>query len=141
MIKLMFLCTGNSCRSQMAEGLAREMGAGLFEVHSAGLMPAGVNPFAVRVMAEVCIDISRQRSKAIDPVLMDKMDLVVTLCTHADSLCPSTPPHVKKSHIPVHDPVGTKGTDEEVMAAFRAARDEIAALVKGLVEDARQGRL
>ena len=141
MLKVMFLCTGNSCRSQMAEGLARKMGAGLLEVYSAGLTPAGVNPYAVRAMSEIGIDISHQRSKAIDPDLLYRMDLIITLCGHADALCPATPPQIRKLHWPIEDPVGTVGTDEAVMAAFRNARDEIAERVKGLVENTRNGRL
>jgi len=134
MTKVMFLCTGNSCRSQMAEGFARAYGAGRFKVYSAGLMPAGVNPYAIRVMAEAGIDISGQRSKAIDSKLLEKMDMVVTLCGHADALCPQTPAYVKRLHWPTEDPVGTRGTDEEIMAAFRKARDEIAGKVRGLVD-------
>lgn len=125
MLKVMFLCTGNSCRSQMAEGFARHYGKGLIEVHSAGLMPAGVNPYAVRVMAELDIDISRQRSKRIDPDLMGKMDVVVTLCGHAEQLCPATPENIRRLHWPIKDPVGMVGTDMRIMKEFRRARDEI----------------
>jgi arsenate reductase len=133
-LKIMFLCTGNSCRSQMAEGFAKAFGAGRLKVYSAGLIPAGVNPYAIRVMAEAGIDISGQRSKAIDRKLLEKMDMVVTLCGHADALCPQTPAYVKRFHWPTDDPVGTRGTDEEIMAAFRKTRDEIAVKVRGLVE-------
>jgi arsenate reductase len=123
--KVMVLCTGNSCRSQMAEGFLREMGRGRVEAHSAGLMPAGVHPRAAAVMKELGIDITGQRSKAIDPELLNSMDLVVTVCDLASEACPATPAGVRRIHLPVKDPVGTLGTEEEIMAQFRRARDEI----------------
>ncbi len=125
MIKVMFLCTGNSCRSQMAEGFARELGAGLIEAHSAGLMAAGVHGRAIAVMREIGIDISGQRSKTIDEQLLRSMDMVITLCDHAAESCPWTPPEIRRFHWPIKDPVGTRGTEEEVMRDFRRARDEI----------------
>lgn len=137
MVKVMFLCTGNSCRSQMAEGFARERGKGLIDAYSAGISPAGVNPNAVRAMTEIGIDISGQSSEPIDLELLDRMDMVVTLCGHANEMCPVTPTHIKRLHWPIDDPVGTTGTDEEVMAAFRKARDEIGIRVKSLVESLR----
>lgn len=121
----MFLCTGNSCRSQMAEGFARELGRDRIEAYSAGLTPAGVNPKAIAVMKEIGIDISRQRSKAIDEELMREMDIIITLCGHAEAMCPVTPPEIRRIHMPVDDPVGASGTEEEIMNAFRKARDEI----------------
>ena len=127
MQKVMFLCTGNSCRSQMAEGFAREMGRGLVEARSAGLMAAGVHPRAIAVMKEIGIDISGQASKEIDPDLLGKMDVVITLCTNAEAACPMTPPGILRLHWPIRDPVGTVGTEEEVMGEFRRARDEIRA--------------
>ena len=133
MKKVMFLCTGNSCRSQMAEGFARATGGGIVEAHSAGLMPAGVNSYAARAMAEAGIDISAQRSKAIDAALLKEMDVIVTLCGHAEALCPATPPDIKRVHWPIKDPVGTAGSDADIMAAFRAARDEIARRVRELL--------
>ena len=133
MVKVMFLCTGNSCRSQMAEGFARLLGKGLCEAHSAGLMAAGVHPRAIAVMSESGIDISRQRSREIDPDLLRTMDIVITLCDNAAEACPRTPPSLKRLHWPVKDPVGTVGTDEEIIAEFRRARDEIREKVEGLV--------
>jgi arsenate reductase len=124
-LKIMFLCTGNSCRSQMAEGLAREMGNGLVEPYSAGLMAAGVHPRAITVMNEIGIDISGQRSKSIDEKTLRTMDLLITLCDNAAESCPWTPPEVRRLHWPINDPVGTKGTEEEIMMEFRRARDEI----------------
>jgi len=137
MLKVMFLCTGNSCRSQMAEGFARHIGSGVVEAHSAGLIPAGVNPYAVRVMAEAGVDITGQSSKAADTELMEVMDVIITLCGHAEATCPATPPSVRRLHWPVDDPVGAVGTDEEVMAAFRRARDEIREKVERFVNGLR----
>lgn len=134
MVKVMFLCTGNSCRSQMAEGLARHYGKGVIDAYSAGLAPAGVNPYAVKVMAELGIDITGQSSKPVDAELMGRMDMVITLCGHADSMCPSTPPHIKKVHWPTDDPVGATGIEEAILAEFRRARDEIAGKVRELVD-------
>ncbi len=125
MLKVMFLCTGNSCRSQMAEGFAREMGRGLVEARSAGLMAAGVHHRAIAVMKEIGIDISSQLSKEIDPELLFQMDVVITLCSNANEACPATPPGVKRLHWPIRDPVGTMGPEEVVMKDFRRARDEI----------------
>ncbi|MEK6745121.1 MAG: arsenate reductase ArsC [Nitrospirota bacterium] len=135
MLKVMFLCTGNSCRSQMAEGFARSLGEGLIEAHSAGLMAAGVNPRAIAVMEEAGIDISRQRSREIDPNLLKTMDIVITLCDNAAEACPVTPPAIQRIHWPVKDPVGAVGTGEEIMKEFRRARDEIRKKVEGFVRD------
>ena len=125
MLKVMFLCTGNSCRSQMAEGFARDLGKGLVEVHSAGLLAAGVHPRAIAVMKEIGIDISGQTSKTIDEDLLRTMDVVVTLCDNAAEACPRTPPEIRRLHLPIKDPVGTVGTEEKIMREFRRARDEI----------------
>ncbi len=128
-LKIMFLCTGNSCRSQMAEGFARELGKGLIEPFSAGLMAAGVHPRAIAVMQEIGIDISGQSSKTIDKKLLRTMDMVITLCDNAAEACPWTPPEIKRLHWPIKDPVGTRGTEEEVMMVFRRARDGIKAKI------------
>ncbi len=125
MIRVMFLCTGNSCRSQMAEGFARELGKGLLEAHSAGLLAAGVHPRAIAVMREAGIDISGQRSREIDEELLRSMDIVVTLCDNAAEAYPWTPPAVKLLHWPIRDPVGTRGSEETIAREFRRARDEI----------------
>jgi len=130
----MFLCTGNSCRSQMAEGLARELGKGVIEPYSAGLIPAGVNPNAITVMKEIGIDISGQKSEAIDENLLMKMDVIMTLCSHADASCPVTPEGIKRFHTPVNDPVGAVGTEEEVLQEFRSARDEIKKKINDLIK-------
>ncbi len=125
MIRVMFLCTGNSCRSQMAEGFARELGKGLLEARSAGLLAAGVHPRAIAVMREAGIDISGQRSREIDEELLRSMDVVVTLCDNAAEACPWTPPAVKLLHWPIKDPVGTRGSEETILREFRRTRDEI----------------
>lgn len=125
MLKIMFLCTGNSCRSQMAEGLARELGKGLLEPYSAGLMATIVHPRAIAVMKEIGIDISNQKSKEIDERMLGNMDVIITLCGNAEESCPMTPPHVKRLHCPIDDPVGYAGTEEKIMDEFRRARDEI----------------
>lgn len=135
MLKVMFLCTGNSCRSQMAEGFARELGKAFIEPYSAGLMAAGVHPKAVRVMKEKGIDISWQRSEEIDDNLLRQMDIIVTLCGNAEQSCPMTPPNIRRIHWPVKDPVGTIGTEAEIMEEFRRARDEIEEKVRSLIED------
>lgn len=124
-MKVMFLCTANSCRSQMAEGLARELGKGMIEPYSAGLIATAVHPRAVAVMKEIGIDISGQRSKSIDHGLLRQMDVVITLCTNAEEYCLRIPLEVNRLHWPIRDPVGTIGTEETIMKEFRRARDEI----------------
>ena len=125
MIKVMFLCTANSCRSQMAEGFARHYGKDVLEVHSAGLLATRVHPVAVAVMKEVGIDISNQNSQEIDEELLNQMDVIITLCGHAEASCPVTPPRIKRLHWPIADPVGAIGSEEKIMQEFRRARNEI----------------
>lgn len=126
-MKVMFLCTGNACRSQMAEGIARECGKDIIEPYSAGLMAAGVHPRAIAVMKEIGIDISAQSSKTIDENFLKTMDVIITLCGNAEHACPSTPAKIKRIHWPINDPVGTRGREEKIMKAFRRTRDEISA--------------
>jgi arsenate reductase (thioredoxin) len=135
MKKIMFLCTANSCRSQMAEGFARTFSRGSIEVHSAGLMAAGVHRRAIDVMRELGIDICVQHSKEIDENLLRQMDVVITLCGHAEETCPRTPPEIKRLHWPIRDPVGTVGSEEYIMEDFRRARDEIKEKVRALIKD------
>ncbi len=139
MIKVMFLCTGNSCRSQMAEGFARQLGRGIIEPYSAGLNPAGINKIAVKVMKEVGIDISNQRSKSIDMELLKKMDVIITLCDNAAESCPWTPPGIKRIHWSLKDPAKAAGTEEEIMNEFRRIRDEIEKRVKNFIEEVQNG--
>ena len=133
--KIMFLCTANSCRSQMAEGFAKKFGKDLIEVYSAGLMTAGVHRRAIAVMKEVGIDISKQDSKEIDEELLRQMDIIITLCVNAEEYCPITPPGIKRIHWPIKDPVGTIGTEEDILKEFRRARDEIKEKVQKLVKE------
>lgn len=140
MFKIMFLCTGNSCRSQMAEGLARELGKGLIESYSAGLSPQGVNPKAVAVMKEIGIDISRQQSKPIDPELLGKMDTVITLCDNASESCPWTPPAIKRLHWSLKDPAHAAGSEEEILNEFRRVRDEIKEKIVNFLKEISDSR-
>ncbi len=137
--RVMFLCTGNSCRSQMAEGLARELGKNLLEPFSAGLLAAGVHPRAIDVMKEIGIDISKQKSKVIDEAQIMTMDMVITLCSSAEEACPLTPPGVQRLHWPVRDPVATIGSGAAVMKDFRRARDEIKGKIEELINKIRAG--
>jgi arsenate reductase len=132
---ILFLCTGNSCRSQMAEGFARALGGDKVEVYSAGIEPASLNPRAIAVMAEAVIDISRQTSDPIDPEILNKADLIVTLCGDARDKCPVTPPTIRCEHWPLPDPAKAEGDEEEIMAVFRAVRDEIQERVKRLLKN------
>ncbi|MTI95502.1 MAG: arsenate reductase (thioredoxin) [Firmicutes bacterium] len=128
--KIMFLCTGNSCRSQMAEGLARELGGDQVEVYSAGLEAHGLNPRAVKVLKEIGVDISDNTSDLIDPKLLAEMDYAITLCGDAEERCPLTPPTVTKLHWPFPDPAKAEGSEEEIMEQFRSVRDAIAARIR-----------
>jgi len=140
MIKAMFLCTGNSCRSQMAEGFARELGKDLIEPYSAGLIAAGINARAIAVMKEAGIDISNQKSEEIDIDLLRTMNIVITLCSNAEEACPYTPPGIRRIHWPIKDPVGTIGTEEEIMKEFRRARDEIRKKVEDFMDTLKTER-
>ena len=123
---LYFLCTGNSARSQMAEGFAKEyLDFDAWEVRSAGIEQHGLNPLATEVMAEVGIDISNQRSDLIDTSLMNSASYVVTLCDDARARCPRTPSEVNSQHWGFEDPAAVQGTKEEKLAAFRRVRDQI----------------
>ncbi len=137
-LKVMFICTANSCRSQMADGLARHLGKGIIEPYSAGLFKFYVHPRAIEVMKEIGIDISKQTSNAIDKKLLKKMDIIITLCTHAEASCPVTPSRIKRLHWPIKDPVGTKGTEEEILNAFRRARDKIRVKIEGFIEEIKK---
>jgi arsenate reductase len=120
---LLFLCVANSARSQMAEGLAREILGPDVEVHSAGSEPSTLNPLAVRALAERGIDISSHSSKGLDAVPLDRVDTVVTLC--AEEVCPTVPPGTRHLHLPMTDPAAVAGSEEERLEAFRGVRDEI----------------
>ncbi|MFD1440291.1 arsenate reductase (thioredoxin) [Lacticaseibacillus hegangensis] len=136
MPQIYFLCTGNSCRSQMAEGFAKQMLGKQWRVASAGLQIDGLNPLAVKVMAERGVDISAQYSKLIDPQYLRSSDLVVTLCGDARDRCPAVPATVRRLHWPLPDPAAATGTDDEVLQVFRTVRDDIARRVSELTQQA-----
>jgi arsenate reductase len=126
--RVLFLCTGNSCRSQMAEGFARALRSRDLEAFSAGVVRHGMNPLAVRAMAEAGVDISGQSSKTVDDLPVKEFDCVVTLCGHANENCPCFPGAAKRIHAGFDDPPAlTKdaATEEEAMAHYRRVRDEI----------------
>ncbi|WP_437551491.1 arsenate reductase ArsC [Sorangium sp. So ce367] len=143
-VRVLFLRTGNSCRSQMAEGLARWAGGGgpvdrhgqvtealpfsgrrRVESYSAGAIPRPVHPLAVRVMADIGIDISTQRSKSLDEFMAQRFDFVITVCDRAKESCPTLPTHRELIHWGVKDPAEATGTEAEVKRAFERARDEL----------------
>jgi arsenate reductase (thioredoxin) len=129
-----FLCTGNSCRSQMAEGWAKQYLGEKWNVYSAGIEAHGLNPKAVQAMSEVGIDITGQTSDMIDSNLLNNADLVVTLCGDAADKCPMTPPKVKREHWGFDDPAKAQGTDEEKWAVFQRVRDQIGERIKQFAE-------
>lgn len=134
-IKILFLCTGNSCRSQMAEGWTRRLKAEAIEVYSAGIEKRGLNPLAAKAMAEAGVDISGQFSKTIDELPTRHFDYVVTLCGHARESCPYFPGPVVRVHVGFDDPPAlAKGaaTEAEAMTHYRRVRDEIRAFVETL---------
>jgi arsenate reductase len=137
-MNLLFLCTGNSCRSQMAEGWARTLrgrwGGDWLSVQSAGIEAHGKNPRAIAVMNEAGVDISEQESTRLTDAMLAAADYLVTVCGHADEHCPVVPGHVRKEHWPLSDPAKATGTEAEIMAAFRASRDDIRSRVADLLE-------
>lgn len=121
-----FLCTGNSCRSQIADGFLKALGGDRYEVRSAGLQAHGLNPRAVQIMHEVGIDISHHTSDVIDSQLLEQAQIVITLCGHADEHCPTIlNPHVIKWHWGFEDPAKAIGTEPQILAQFRGVRDSI----------------
>jgi arsenate reductase len=123
--KILFLCTGNSCRSQMAEGWLRHYAGDRAEVFSAGTNPAGLNPMAVAVMRESGIDIAGQRSKHVDELAKEDFLFVITVCDVAHEQCPVFPGALYQLHWSFDDPAGATGSEEERLAVFRRVRDEI----------------
>lgn len=134
-IKVLFLCTGNACRSQMAEGWARALKSDRIEAYSAGVAPCFVHPLAARVMQEAGVDIGDQYSKHVDELDGIAFDYVVTLCDYADSKCPVFPGQGKRLHRPFEDPVYARGSESEVMAKFRSVRNRIRAFVEKMPEN------
>lgn len=132
-LRILFLCTGNSARSQMAEGFARRFAGARLEVFSAGIRPVPVNPLAIQVMQEAGIDISGQVAKGLAAV-PEEMDLVVTVCDQAAEACPLFPGDVRIEHWSFEDPAAAQGSHEERIAVCRRIRDEIAEKVRALVD-------
>lgn len=139
MLNILYLCTGNSCRSQIAEGWTRLLGGDRIDVQSAGIEAHGKNPRAINIMQEAGVDISNQESTIVTEEMLSLADVVVTVCGHADEQCPVLPPGVKKVHWPLTDPAKATGTETEIMSEFRATRDDIEMRVRDLLNHLTQG--
>ena len=139
---VLFLCTGNSCRSQMAEGWARHLKGDVIEAHSAGIEKHGMNPHAVKVMAEIGVDISGHRSKHMNEFLDRPVETVITVCGKADQACPVFPGQVNRHHWGFDDPAHATGNEAEQMEVFRRVRDEMRRVFEAYaagLRDAAQG--
>ena len=135
---VLVLCTGNSCRSHLAEGILRAVAGDILEVHSAGSKPAGyVHPLAIRAMAEVGVDISTHTSKHLSEFLAQPVETVITVCGNADQACPVFPGQLNRHHWGFDDPAHATGTDEEKLAVFRRVRDEIRRVFTAYAEGRR----
>lgn len=138
---VLILCTGNSCRSHMAEGILRAAAGDLIEVHSAGSKPAGyVHPKAIQVLKEIGIDISAHTSKHMNDFLNRGITTVITVCGNADQACPIYSGQVNRHHWGFEDPAHAKGTEEEILAEFRRVRDQIELVFKAYAAGLREGR-
>jgi len=141
-MNLLFLCTGNSCRSQIAEGWAHQLGYDGLTVQSAGIEAHGKNPRAIAVMQEAGVNISGQESTKLTDTMLADADYMITVCGHADENCPVVPAHIRKEHWPLDDPAKANGTEEEIMDVFRASREDIkqrvADLLRRLQKEASQ---
>lgn len=135
MKKILVLCTGNSCRSQMAEGWLRHFANGKAEIYSAGIETHGVNPRAIQFMKEAGIDISSHTSNHINEYKQIDFDYIITVCDHAKENCPYFPANAKRFHHNFSDPSKVKGSDEEIANAFRQTRDEIKDYSKKFIEE------
>ena len=138
-MNILFICTGNACRSQMAEGFLRDLAGDRAGVDSVGIEAHGQNPRAIAVMDEVGVDIYEQQSTRLTDEHLAWADLVVTVCGDADESCPMLPPETKKRHWELPDPAKAQGPEDEVMQQFRAVRDEIRARVESLISDEIDG--
>src|SRR5688500_16826572 len=137
---VLILCTGNSCRSHMAEGCLRAAAGDLIEVHSAGSKPAGyVHPKAIQVMKEIGVDSSGHTSKHMNDFLDRKIATVITVCGNADQACPMYPGQVNRHHWGFDDPAHAKGTEDEILAEFRRVRDQIARVFNAYAAGLREG--
>ena len=125
MLRVLFLCTENACRSQMAEGLVNHDLAGRVQAFSAGVRPSRVHPRAIQVMAELGIDISHHRSKSVDELAGKQFDLVITVCDNAAQQCPMFPGNTEVLHMGFPDPAKATGTEEEILTVFRRVRDDL----------------
>lgn len=134
-LKVLFLCTGNACRSQMAEGWARHLKGDVLDVYSAGICPIGVSSRAIETMSDVDVDITGHRSQHLDEFCDIDFDYVVTLCDNAAQRCPVFPGKAKVIHKPFEDPYFATGTREQVMAEFQRIRDQIREFVEGMPEN------
>jgi arsenate reductase (thioredoxin) len=134
-MKVLFFCTGNSCRSQIAEGWAKHLKGDVMDVYSAGIAPGSLNQMAVKVMAEAGVDISTQRPKHVDELKDIDFDYVVTLCDDTAEHCPVFGGRAAVIHRAFDDPSFAEGSEEDVMAAFRKIRDQIKAFVEGMPEN------
>jgi arsenate reductase len=123
----------------MAEGWARQLGGAAVAVESAGIEAHGKNPRAIAVMAEAGVDISQQESTIVDDAMLSRADVVVTVCGHADEMCPTLPPGIRKVHWPLSDPARAVGSEDEIMSEFRATRDEVKRRVRELLARAIPG--
>jgi len=124
-VRVLILCTGNSARSQMAEGLLRYIGGNQVEAASAGIDPSFVRPAAIKVMSEIGIDISHHRSKSVDEFEDKAFDYVITVCDNANERCPIFPGSTRRVHWSLEDPAAVNGDEEEILSAFRKVRDEL----------------
>ena len=138
-LKVLFVCTRNSCRSQMAEGLLRHYGNGEFDVYSAGLKPSHVHPLAINAMAELDIDITNQYSKTVNEFISKEFSYVITVCDNAKEFCPVFPGKHKVLHWSIEDPASISGTEEEMMKVFRKVRQNILENVKHLITTIKAG--
>ena len=136
--RVLILCTGNSARSQMAEGLLRHDGGGSSEVFSAGTNPTQVRPEAIAAMREVGIDISGHRSKSVDEFVGQTFDYIITVCDNAKETCPVFPARTKRIHWSVEDPAAVEGSEYERLAAFRRIRDELRGHLQRFIQDQTQ---
>jgi arsenate reductase (thioredoxin) len=137
--RVLFLCTHNSARSQMAEGLLRHLAGDRFEAYSAGTEATHVRPFAIRAMDEIGVDISGQESKTLDRYLEEPFDYVITVCDDANEACPFFPGATTRLHWSLPDPSAAKGSEEERLAVFRSVRDGIRARMQAELVDGRGG--
>jgi len=141
MFKVLFLCTENACRSQMAEGLVNHDLAGQVKAFSAGVRPTRLNPRAIQIMAELGIDLSPHYSKSVEDLAGERFDLVITVCDQAREQCPLFPGETEVRHAGFPDPAKATGTEEEVMAAFRQVRDALRDELIPLLREKAQARL